>query len=120
MNTNSRKLSLDRFEPINGQARLQAQELLARGGVLLAVKKDSVQIVRLGQKATIDTQGRVVWESHVPQLAPKAPTKLTPKASQKPKAVKVGKAKGKLAPKPASKGATKTAVTVVVKKLKAA
>lgn len=113
MNTHSKKLSLDRFEPLNSQARLQAQELLMRGGELVLVKKDQVQIVRQGQKATIDTQGRVTWEKHLPQ-AVEHPAVKRFAPSKKPL-----KAKSKEA-KTCKKPALTPVVTVVSKKLKAA
>lgn len=56
-----RPFDLDRFQPIDPQARARVDELVRRGAVVLNVSSDRVVLRRAAQLATVDAAGRVSW-----------------------------------------------------------
>jgi len=56
-----RPLDLDRFRPIDPQARARIDELVQRGAVVLNVSPQRVLLRRAAQLATVDAAGRVSW-----------------------------------------------------------
>jgi len=56
-------LTLERFEPEHGAALRLIEQLLGRGGALIAVHRDRVSIRRESLVAEIDATGRVSWRS---------------------------------------------------------
>jgi hypothetical protein len=54
-------MELKRFEPINIQAKQMITDLVKRGGEVITVRKDFVEIKRQQSVAKIDQHGRVEW-----------------------------------------------------------
>jgi hypothetical protein len=54
-------MELKRFEPINILAKQMITDLVKRGGEVITVKKDFVEIKRQQSVAKIDQHGRVEW-----------------------------------------------------------
>jgi len=50
-----------RFEPMSLTATQKIDELLKRGGVVIAEKKEYVEIKRIASIAKVDQWGRVEW-----------------------------------------------------------
>jgi hypothetical protein len=54
-------MELKRFEPINILAKQMITDLVKRGGEVITVRKDFVEIKRQQSVAKIDQHGRVEW-----------------------------------------------------------
>jgi hypothetical protein len=54
-------LKFKRFEPITPDAKIKINELLKRGGAIVAEKREFIDIERLQSIARIDQKGRVEW-----------------------------------------------------------
>ena len=54
-------MELKRFEPISATAKQVIMDLVKRGGEVVTVKSDYVEVKRLQSIAKIDQQGRVEW-----------------------------------------------------------
>jgi hypothetical protein len=54
-------MELKHFEPINIQAKQMITDLVKRGGEVITVRKDFVEIKRQQSVAKIDQHGRVEW-----------------------------------------------------------
>lgn len=56
-----KKISLSVFRPATASVKAAVEDLLARGGVLIAAKESGVRVLRQQSVADIDAFGRVVW-----------------------------------------------------------
>lgn len=54
-------MELKRFEPISAQAKQTIMDLVKRGGEVVTIKNDFVEIKRQQSIAKVDQQGRVEW-----------------------------------------------------------
>ena len=54
-------MELKRFEPISATAKQVIMDLVKRGGEVITVKRDYVEVQRQQSIAKIDQQGRVEW-----------------------------------------------------------
>lgn len=54
-----------RFEPLHKQAKVNIDELIKRGGLIIVEKREYVEIKRYESIAKIDQWGRVEWRNEV-------------------------------------------------------
>lgn len=54
-------MELKRFEPISATAKQVIMDLVKRGGEVITVRSNYVEVKRLQSIAKVDQQGRVEW-----------------------------------------------------------